>query len=133
MKGAAGWNCLMPCARHSKRRRTVLWTCHNGVPNVVPVGHKWIVDNDLLLADFHFGKTRRNLADNPDVAISVTGPEPKQGFQLKGPATAHRDGDPYEKLVAFLQDEALTQSTGDRAPLTVCGQLCRVSIGGHQP
>jgi predicted pyridoxine 5'-phosphate oxidase superfamily flavin-nucleotide-binding protein len=85
-----------------------LATCHNGVPNVVPVGHKWIVDNDLLLADFHFGKTRRNLADNPDVAISVTGPEPKQGFQLKGPATAHRDGDPYEKLVAFLQDEGAT-------------------------
>ena len=38
-----------------------LATCHNSVPNVVPVGHKWIVDNRVLLGDFHFGKTRRNL------------------------------------------------------------------------
>ena len=76
-----------------------LATCHSGVPNVVPVGRKWIVGNDILLADFHFGKTRRNIADNPDVAISVTGPEPKQGFQLKGTASVHRDGEPFEKAV----------------------------------
>ena len=81
-----------------------LATCHNGVPNVVPVGRKWIVDNEILLADFHFGKTRRNIADNPEVAISVTGPEPKQGFQLKGTASVHRDGEPFEKLGAILRD-----------------------------
>jgi predicted pyridoxine 5'-phosphate oxidase superfamily flavin-nucleotide-binding protein len=81
-----------------------LATCHSGVPNVVPVGRKWIVGNDILLADFHFGKTRRNIADNPDVAISVTGPEPKQGFQLKGTASVHRDGEPFEKLGAMLRD-----------------------------
>jgi predicted pyridoxine 5'-phosphate oxidase superfamily flavin-nucleotide-binding protein len=81
-----------------------LATCHSGVPNVVPVGRKWIVGNDILLADFHFGKTRRNIADNPDVAISVTGPEPKQGFQLKGTASVHRDGEPFEKLGALLRD-----------------------------
>ncbi|MHC5008823.1 MAG: pyridoxamine 5'-phosphate oxidase family protein [Planctomycetota bacterium] len=81
-----------------------LATCHNGVPNVVPVGRKWIVDNEILMADFHFGKTRHNIAENPAVAISVTGPEPKQGFQLKGNATVHRDGEPFEKLGAFLRD-----------------------------
>ena len=81
-----------------------LATCHSGVPNVVPVGRKWIVGNDILLADFHFGKTRRNLADNPEVAISVTGPEPKQGFQLKGTASVHRAGEPFEKLGAILRD-----------------------------
>jgi len=81
-----------------------LATCHSGVPNVVPVGRKWIVGNDILLADFHFGKTRRNIADNPEVAISVTGPEPKQGFQLKGAASVHRDGEPFEKLGAILRD-----------------------------
>jgi predicted pyridoxine 5'-phosphate oxidase superfamily flavin-nucleotide-binding protein len=80
-----------------------LATCHNGVPNVVPVGRKWLNDNEILLADFHFGKTRRNIADNPEVAISVTGPEPKQGFQLKGTASAHRDGEPFEKLGAMLR------------------------------
>ncbi len=81
-----------------------LATCPSGVPNVVPVGRKWIVGNDILLADFHFGKTRRNIADNPEVAISVTGPEPKQGFQLKGTATVHRSGEPFEKLGARLRD-----------------------------
>ena len=39
-----------------------LATCHSGVPNVVPVGRKWIVGNDILLADFHFGKTFEKLA-----------------------------------------------------------------------
>ena len=81
-----------------------LATCHSGVPNVVPVGRKWIVDNEVLLGDFHFGKTRRNLEDNPEVAISVTGPEPKQGFQLKGTASVHRNGEPFEKLGALLRN-----------------------------
>lgn len=28
-----------------------LATCGNDVPNVVPVGYKWLVGNELLLAD----------------------------------------------------------------------------------
>ena len=57
-----------------------------------------------VLGDLHFGKTRRNIADNPEVAISVTGPEPKQGFQLKGTASVHQSGEPFEKLGALLRD-----------------------------
>ena len=84
-----------------------LATCHEGVPNVVPVAHKWIIDNELLLADMHFGKTRRNIGDNPEVAVSVTGPLPKQGFQLKGAASVHRSGDLFEKLKTLLQEEGV--------------------------
>ena len=87
--------------------RCFLATCHEGVPNVVPVAHKWIVDNELLLADLHFGKTRRNIADNPEVAVSVIGPEPKQGFQLKGTASVHRSGALFERLKALLREEGV--------------------------
>jgi predicted pyridoxine 5'-phosphate oxidase superfamily flavin-nucleotide-binding protein len=85
-----------------------LGTCHEGVPNVVPVAHKWIVDNEVLLADIHFGKTRRNIADNPEVAITITGPEPGHGFQLKGSASVHRSGPSFEKLGALLRGEGVT-------------------------
>jgi predicted pyridoxine 5'-phosphate oxidase superfamily flavin-nucleotide-binding protein len=81
-----------------------LATCRDGVPNVVPVSRMWIVDNDLLVADFYFGKTRRNIADNPEVAISLVGPDPKQGFQLKGRASVHESGEPFEKLGTLLRD-----------------------------
>ncbi len=81
-----------------------LATCRDGVPNVVPVSRMWVVDNELLLADFYFGKTRRNIADNPEVAISLVGPDPKQGFQLKGTASTHESGEPFERLGALLRD-----------------------------
>jgi hypothetical protein len=67
----------MPCARHSKRRRTVSWR----------------------RATTGFRTSCRSGASGSSTTKSC-----KQGFQLKGNATVHRDGEPFEKLGAFLRD-----------------------------
>ena len=84
-----------------------LATCCEDVPNVVPVGFKWIDQNKLLLADLFFEKTRRNLAANPTVAVTVACTNPKQGFQLKGIASVHRTGEPYERLRVLLRQKGV--------------------------
>lgn len=80
-----------------------LATCGDNVPNVVPVGYKWLVGNELILADCFFNKTRRNLAANPSVAVTVAAANPKRGFQLKGQASVHESGEPYERVIALLR------------------------------
>lgn len=84
-----------------------LATCSDDVPNVVPVGYKWLVGNELLLADLFFDKTRRNLAANPAVAVTVAFANPKRGFQLKGIASVHRCGEPYERLRVLLRQKGV--------------------------
>ncbi len=81
----------------------LLATCAEGVPNVVPVGYKWVENDKLLLADLFFGKTRRNLAANSLVAVTVASVDPKRGFQVKGTASVHRAGEPYQRLCTCLR------------------------------
>jgi predicted pyridoxine 5'-phosphate oxidase superfamily flavin-nucleotide-binding protein len=84
-----------------------LATCRRNVPNVVPIGFKWVERNDLLLADLFLDKTRRNLAENPAVSVSVATTNPKQGFQLKGVASVWRSGEPFEWVRAQLQEKGV--------------------------
>ena len=80
-----------------------LATCADGIPNVVAVGSKWIDDDTLLLADLFFDKTRRNLAANPIVAVTVAFSNPKRGFQIKGKASVHQSGAAYERCKVLLR------------------------------
>ena len=46
---------------------------NDGKPNVVPIGLAHAIsDDELLIHDVMFKKTRKNLEDNPQVAISFT-------------------------------------------------------------
>lgn len=80
-----------------------LATCQDGAPNVVPVGFKWIEGDRVLLADLFFGKTRSNLAANPQVAVAVGLLNPKRGFQVKGKAKAHHEGPVYDRVCELLR------------------------------
>ena len=79
-----------------------------GKPNVVPIGlvHA-ISDEELLIVDVLFKKTRRNLEENPEVAISFTDMKRLQSYQLKGKAKIFKNGEIYEKAFDIMKEKAL--------------------------
>jgi len=71
----------------------------DGRPNVVPVGHvEAIGDYHLLIADVQFDKTRRNLEENPQIAIAVEVLEEFKAYQLKGKAKIFTEGEYLESV-----------------------------------
>ncbi|HDN65043.1 MAG TPA: hypothetical protein ENF23_01910 [Methanosarcinales archaeon] len=79
-----------------------------GKPNVVPIGlvHA-ISDEELLIVDVLFKKTRRNLEENPEVAISFTDMKRLQSYQLKGKAKIFKSGEIYERAFGIMKEKAL--------------------------
>ncbi|NOQ47943.1 MAG: flavin-nucleotide-binding protein, partial [Methanococcoides sp.] len=71
-------------------------TSNDGRPNVVPIGAiRTISDSELLIVDVLFDKTKKNLLENPHVAIAVEvlGKESPSAYQLKGQAQIFTSGE----------------------------------------
>ena len=100
-------------------------TTSEGIPNVVPVGGiRAISDSELLIVDVLFDKTKKNLLENPHVAIAVEvlGMGAPRGYQLKGRATIHTDGelfDSAEKMVERMAEEMRKRGSGNHPSLTL--------------
>jgi predicted pyridoxine 5'-phosphate oxidase superfamily flavin-nucleotide-binding protein len=74
--------------------------------NVVPVGLcRAISDHELLIVDVFFKKTRKNLEENPQVAIAVEALEELKAYQLKGKAKIFTQGDFYEKAIEIMGEQ----------------------------
>ena len=78
-----------------------------GKPNVVPIGlvHA-ISDNEVLIGDVWFNKTRKNLEENAQVAISFTDVKRWESYQLKGKAKIYKSGEIYEKIFDIMKKKA---------------------------
>ena len=100
-------------------------TTSDGVPNVVPVGGiRAISDSELLIVDVLFDKTKKNLIENPHVAIAVEvlGKGAPRGYQLKGRATIHTSGelfDSAETMVERMAEGMRKRGSGNHPSLTV--------------
>jgi predicted pyridoxine 5'-phosphate oxidase superfamily flavin-nucleotide-binding protein len=83
-----------------------------GKPNVVPVGLcRAINDKQLIIIDVLFNKTRKNLEDNPLVALSFTDHKRMASYQLKGRAEIHTDGPIFDMMLQIrAQKEARMRS-----------------------
>jgi len=82
-------------------------TSLDGIPNVVPVGGiRAISESELLIVDVLFDKTKKNLLENPDVAIAVEvlGKGVPRGYQLKGRATIHTSGELFEEAEKMVEE-----------------------------
>ena len=80
----------------------------DGVPNLSPKGSITVVDDDhLAFADIMSPGTRRNLQQNPNVAIFVCKPEKYQGFQFKGKAEVTSEGELYDSFVTMIKEKKL--------------------------
>lgn len=78
-----------------------------GKPNVVPIGMAHAInDEQLLVVDMMFKKTRKNLEDNPQVAISFTDVKRWQSYQLKGTATIHTEGEIFDEVQNVMREKS---------------------------
>ena len=76
----------------------------NGKPNVVPVGDVEVIsDNKILIADTLFNKTRKNLEENPQVAIAVEVLGEYKAHQLKGKAKIFTNGKIFKKALQVYE------------------------------
>lgn len=70
-----------------------------GLPNVSPKGPLRVIDDKTLaFADLFSKKTRDNLAENPQIAVSVVDEEKKEGFQFRGKAEVLTSGDLFVRV-----------------------------------
>lgn len=77
-----------------------------GMPNVVPKGDMAILDdNTVVFADLYSHQTKKNLTQNPNIAITVVNPASYRGYQLKGKAKIIEQGKEYNLLSKQLSGE----------------------------
>lgn len=68
----------------------------NGIPNVVPIGSKKIINNDTILTiDTYHNKTKENILQNGKVSIAMW--KDYEGYQIKGYAQYYSEGKIFEE------------------------------------
>jgi hypothetical protein len=87
-----------------KRQDVVLATASKeGIPNVVVVGAKKIIDDEtILISDQYFDKTLANMKENPRVAVTVW--DKTEGYQIKGTVTIETSGSLFEETARWIED-----------------------------
>lgn len=87
-----------------KQQDVVLATASKeGMPNVVVVGAKKIIDDEtILISDQYFDKTLANMKENPRAAVTVW--EKTEGYQIKGTVTIETSGPRFEETVQWIED-----------------------------
>ena len=76
----------------------------SGEPNVTPKGSlKLLDDQHVIFADLFSLKTRRNLQENPCVAVTVIDPATAKGYQIKGKAEMLSSGPLFDEMAAHLK------------------------------
>jgi predicted pyridoxine 5'-phosphate oxidase superfamily flavin-nucleotide-binding protein len=81
----------------------------DGVPNVTPKGSVRVLDDQhVIFADLFSLKTRRNLEQNPRVAVTVIDAAAHQGYQVKGMAELVSSGPLYDQMAEQLKQLAPT-------------------------
>ena len=81
----------------------------NGEPNVTPKGSLKILDQfHVLFADLFSLKTRKNILENNQVAVTVVDPPTATGYQIKGTAEIFSEGPLFVEIDAQLRQSPKT-------------------------
>ncbi len=77
-------------------------TCsRDGRPHVVPKGSLAVLDDEhLVFADLYTGLTRRNLEENPRIAVVIVNPAAYTGYEIRGRAEMIERGPLFDQLAA---------------------------------
>jgi predicted pyridoxine 5'-phosphate oxidase superfamily flavin-nucleotide-binding protein len=74
----------------------------DGVPNVIPINAKKILDDQtILISDQFFSKTLKNMQENPQASITVW--ENLEGYQIKGSVTIETSGERFEETAQWIE------------------------------
>ena len=81
--------------------------CPDGTPNLSPKGTTTVWDDDhLVFLDLHSPGTVANIeSGNRVVEVNVVDPIRRKGYRFKGPATVLREGERYDDVVRFYEQE----------------------------
>ena len=89
MRGKPGW---------------VATASRDGMPNVAVKGSLQVLDSEhLLFADLFSLKTRKNLEENPRVAVMVYEPGSRRGYMIRGTAEMMASGPLFEQTAAGIK------------------------------
>lgn len=76
----------------------------DGVPNVTPKGSlKMLDEHHVVFADLFSLKTRKNLEENNQVAVTVVDAATGKGYQIKGTAEVLDSGPLFDETAAALR------------------------------
>ncbi len=76
----------------------------SGSPNAVPIAAKKIINNEtILISDQYFGKTLKNINENPHVAVTFWDQETFEGYQFKGTVTIETSGKRFEETTRWIE------------------------------
>ena len=79
----------------------------NGIPNVVPIGAKKVLDDEtILISDQYFNKTLANLKENPQVSLMFWDAQDHDSYQIKGTITLETSGEIFEQTAAWIDEIA---------------------------
>ncbi|UCH08876.1 MAG: pyridoxamine 5'-phosphate oxidase family protein [Deltaproteobacteria bacterium] len=74
-----------------------------GIPNVVPVGMKKIIDDEtILISDQYLNKTLKNMEANHRVAIAIW--DKSEGYQIKGTVSTEMSGPRFEETARWVEE-----------------------------
>ena len=76
----------------------------DGMPNVAIKGSLRVLDDEhLIFSDFFSLKTRKNLLENPKVAVMVYDPENYTGYSFKGSVEMISEGALYDQTAEMVK------------------------------
>ena len=76
----------------------------DGKPNGVPIGLARVIsDDEIMLVDVFMNKTRRNIEENPLVAVSFWSHKARGGYQFKGRARVETSGKLFDDAVQWVE------------------------------
>lgn len=114
MKGKQGW---------------VATASKDGKPNVSIKGSFKMLDEEhLLFSDIFSLKTRKNLLENPQVAIMVYDVESRRGYMFQGAAELLSSGSLYDQTVESTKKAAPQMPQGSRPAGWATKYVVKVSV-----
>ncbi len=82
----------------------VATAARDGTPNVSIKGSLRLLDDEhLLFADINSLKTRKNLEENPKVAVMVYDTEARRAYMFKGTVELSSSGPLYDQMAAGMK------------------------------
>ncbi len=70
--------------------------------NVVPVSSVRVVDDKVVLVNYFFGQTVRNIEENPEVALTFW--SGLSGYRLKATSVYKTEGEVFDMVTAWIRE-----------------------------
>lgn len=75
--------------------------------SVVPVSSVRVIGGNVVLVNYFFGQTVRNIEENPDVALTFW--SGLSGYRIKAKAKYETEGEVFDEVVGWVKDTLPTR------------------------